>query len=125
MDQSLTQHIESKAGVCGGRPCVVGTRIRMQDIHVWHNRQGLSPDEIVSRLPQLSMADVYAALAYYWDHRDEIDRQMREETAFVEAMKQKHPSPLNQKLAAQHASNDRWSTPAITGKAVKLPVPLL
>jgi hypothetical protein len=52
------------------------------------------------------MADVYAALSYYWDHRDEIQQQMQEETDFVERMKQKHPSPLKQKLAGKDAQND-------------------
>ncbi len=52
------------------------------------------------------MAGVYAALAYYWDHRDEIDLQMRQETAYVERMKQKHPSLLEQKRAGLNAPND-------------------
>ena len=44
----------------------------MQDLVSWHETDGFSPDEIVSRFPQLTLADVYAALSYYWDHRDEI-----------------------------------------------------
>jgi uncharacterized protein (DUF433 family) len=94
MDQTLTIHIETKPTVCGGKPCVAGTRIRVQDIHVWHNLQGLSADKIASRFPQLTLADIYAALTYYWDHRDEIQRQMREETDLVESLKRKNPSPL-------------------------------
>jgi hypothetical protein len=53
---------------------------------VWDELQGLSADEIVSRFPHLTMADVYAALSYYWDHREEIQRQMQEETDFVERL---------------------------------------
>ena len=53
--------------VLGGKPCIAGTRIRVQDIYQWHELQGKSPDEIVSSFPQLTMADVYAALAYFWD----------------------------------------------------------
>jgi uncharacterized protein (DUF433 family) len=79
----------------------------VQDIYVWHELQGRSADEIVSSFPQLAMADVYAALTYYWDHRDEILRQMQEETAFVEQMKQKHPSPLQQKLAGKEEMHNR------------------
>jgi hypothetical protein len=45
------------------------------DIHVWHDLRGQSPEEIVALYPQLSVADVHAALAYYLDHRDEIDSQ--------------------------------------------------
>jgi len=79
-------HIESKPGVCGGKPCVAGTRIRVWDIHVWHELQGRSPAEIVADFPALSVADVYAALAYYHDHRDEIEEQAREDAEFVAAM---------------------------------------
>jgi uncharacterized protein (DUF433 family) len=106
MDQTITSHIESKPGVCGGKPCVAGTRIRVQDIYVWHELRGQSADEIVSRFPQLTLSDVYAALTYYWDHRDEVRRQMDEETRFVEELKAKHPSPLAEKLARKHAADD-------------------
>lgn len=107
MSGTQTERIVSKQGVCGGKPCVAGTRIRVQDIYVWHELQGLSADEIASRFPQLTMADVYAALSYYWDHRAEIQRQMDEETAFVEQMKAKHVSVLQQKLAAKDAPDNQ------------------
>ncbi|HEX4652394.1 MAG TPA: DUF433 domain-containing protein, partial [Granulicella sp.] len=71
-------HIELTPGTCGGKPRVAGSRIRVQDVVVWHERMGLSADEIVTRYPRLSLADVYAALAYYHDHREEIDSQMEE-----------------------------------------------
>ena len=83
----LVTHIESKPEVCGGRPCVAGTRIRVQDIYSWHENEGVSPDEIVSRFPQITLADVYAALSYYWDHRDEIQREIKEDQEFIEEMK--------------------------------------
>lgn len=92
--------IESQPGVCGGRPCVAGTRIRVQDVFVWHELQGQSADEIVSRFPQLTMADVYAALAYYWNHRDEIQRDMQAESDLVTRLRQQSVSPLAEKLAA-------------------------
>jgi uncharacterized protein (DUF433 family) len=76
-------HIESCDEVCGGKPCVAGTRIRVWDIHVWHELRGRSPAEIVADFPQLSLADVYAALAHYHDHREEIERQAREDEAIV------------------------------------------
>ncbi|NEO28290.1 MAG: DUF433 domain-containing protein, partial [Kamptonema sp. SIO4C4] len=49
--------------ICGGKPCIAGHRIRVQDIVIWHEQMGLSPDEIVSRHPTITLADVYAALA--------------------------------------------------------------
>jgi hypothetical protein len=72
----------------------------VQDVFVWHELQGQSADEIVSRFPQLTMADVYAALSYYWDHRDEIQRDMQAESDLVTRLRQQSNSPLAEKLAA-------------------------
>lgn len=110
MSQTWIEHIVSNPEVCGGRPCISGTRIRVQDIYVWHELQGLSADEIVSRFQHLTMADVYAALAYYWDNRDEIQRQMQDETTLLEQMKLKYPSPLKQKLAGLDARDNPISS---------------
>jgi uncharacterized protein (DUF433 family) len=91
-------HIEATSGICGGKPRVAGTRIRVQDIVVWHDRMGLSADEIVSRYPQLTLGGVYGALAYYYDHRQAIDAQMEAGRKFVEEMRQLYPSKLRAKL---------------------------
>src|SRR3990170_2869898 len=100
MAQPTTDHIEISPQKCGGRPCIAGTRIRVQDVYVWHELQGRSPDEIVSGFPQLSLADVYAALAYFWDHRIEILDDMKQQDALVEEMKAKSPSQLAERLKA-------------------------
>src|SRR5262245_30422632 len=81
------QHIEINPAKCGGKPCIARTRIRVWDIHVWHNLRGQSPEEIIAAFPQLTLADVHAALAYYCDHRDEIQRQAKEDEEFVARMK--------------------------------------
>jgi uncharacterized protein (DUF433 family) len=106
MTQTAIDHITCDPNIRGGKPCMAGTRIRVQDIFVWHELQGRSADEIVSQFPHLTMAGVYAALAYYWDHRDEIQQQMSEETALIERMKQKYPSLLEQKRAGLDAQNN-------------------
>ena len=93
-------------GVCGGKPRIAGTRIRVQDIYIWHEVQGQSVDEIVSNFPHLSMGEVHAALAYFWDHSDEILLQMKEAEALVEDMKRIYPSVLSQKLAQHNAPDD-------------------
>jgi len=87
--KSLIEHIESTPGVCGGKPRIAGTRIRVQDVVGWAE-QGLSPDEIVSGYPHLTLADVHAALAYYYDHREVIDQQMKDADEFVAEMKAKY-----------------------------------
>jgi uncharacterized protein (DUF433 family) len=91
-------HIEISADTCGGKPRIAGTRIRVQDIVVWHERMGLSADEIVSRYPHLTLADVYAALAFYHDHRTQIDAEMTAGQELVDEMRRLHPSKLSSKI---------------------------
>ncbi len=76
------KHIERNPAVCGGKPCVAGTRIRIWDVHIWHNLQGRRPEQIVADFPQLSVADVHAALAFYYDHREQIEQEMKEAEEF-------------------------------------------
>ena len=88
------EHIVSTPGTCGGKPRIAGTRIRVQDVVVWHEAWGQSPEEIVTSFPQLTLAQVHAALAYYYDHREEIRQHMRDAEALVEAFKQQYPSKV-------------------------------
>lgn len=67
------EHIEKTPGTCGGRARIAGHRIRVMDIVGIHDGGGFSPAQIVEEYPGITLADVYAALAYYHDHRDEIE----------------------------------------------------
>ena len=100
------QHIESSAEVFGGKPCIAGTRIRVVDIVAWHERQGIAPDEIVSAYPSLTLGDVHAALAYYWDHREDLETQMRKDEAASSRLKASYPSKLLSRLAGMDADDD-------------------
>src|SRR5436190_1827740 len=91
-------HIEVTPGVCGGKARVAGTRIRVQDIVIWHERMNLSADEIASRHPQASLSAIYAALTYYHDHRAEIDEQMRRGDDLVNELRSAYPSKLAAKI---------------------------
>ena len=97
MPTSATQHIETRDNVCGGKPCVKGTRIRVWDIHVWHDLRGQSPEEIVALYPQISVADVHAALAYFLDNRESIQEQIdadQDEVAQLQA--EQEPTQFSQ-----------------------------
>lgn len=98
--KTLDQHIEITPGISGGKPRIAGHRITVQNIVIWHDRMGLSPDEIAAEY-DLSLADIYAALAYYFDHRSEIDQTIEESAAFIEELRQRTPSRLRQKLQEQ------------------------
>lgn len=69
-------YIEQKAGTCGGRPIIVGTRIEVSLI-AWHYKQGRTVDEILQNYPHLTPAQVHDALSYYFDHQSEIDEEIR------------------------------------------------
>jgi uncharacterized protein (DUF433 family) len=95
--KTLDQHIEITPGIAGGKPRVAGHRITVHDIAIWHERMGKSVDEISVEY-DLTLADVHAALAYYFDHREQIDQEIEESQAFVEALRQRTPSKVEQKL---------------------------
>jgi len=59
----------------------------------------MSPDEIVSHIPTITLGDVHAALAYYFDHLEEIQQEMRAERAFAEEFRRSHSSLLDAKLS--------------------------
>ena len=108
---AVQQHIESLADKCGGNPCVSGTRIRVWDVYISSEIEGKTPDEVVAAYPQLSLADVHAALAYYWDHKAEIDRQMKEADEFVARLKAAAgPGPFAQKLDGADIRRDSVSS---------------
>lgn len=84
--------------MCGGKACIAGHRVRVLDIVVWHEHHGMSPDEIVSQVPTITLADVHAALAYYFDHMEEIREEMRLERARAEEFRGRNPSLIDTKL---------------------------
>ena len=94
---TIASHIEVTPGIAGGKPRIAGHRITVQNIAIWHERLGLSADEIATEY-ELSLADVYAALAYYHDHREEIDRSIREDEEFIAELRRRTPSILREKL---------------------------
>jgi uncharacterized protein (DUF433 family) len=95
--KSLDDRIVQTLDICGGKPRIAGHRITVQNIAIWHDRFGWSADEIASEY-DLELADIYAALAYYFAHREEINQSIREGKAFVEEMRRKTPSKLEKKL---------------------------
>ena len=99
------RHIEVTPGVCGGRARIAGHRIQVHDIVLW-TEQGQSPDQIVADFPQLSLADVHAALAYYHDHREEMDRQIQEDDEFVARLRARNAPGILDRLRGSGARGD-------------------
>jgi uncharacterized protein (DUF433 family) len=95
--RTLDQHIEITPGIAGGKPRIAGHRITVQDIVLWHDRMGKSADEIATDY-DLTLGDVHAALAYYFDHREEMDRSIREGAALVADLRKQATSKVRGKL---------------------------
>lgn len=103
-------HIESNPNKCGGKPCIRGTRIRVWDIYVASELRGESPDQIVAQYPSITLADVHAALAYYWDNREEIEQQMKAADEYIDELKKASGSgPLAEKLSGMGSPGDSVS----------------
>ena len=87
----LDKFITLAPNVLGGKPHIAGHRIRVIDVAIWHEKLGLSADTIASKY-NLSLAEVYAALAYYFDHRPEIETDLEKDESFVAEMKKRFPA---------------------------------
>lgn len=69
------RNIEKVPGRCGGRAVVAGTRVRVATILGCY-RQGMTVEEILQEYPHLRPADVHDALAYAYEHPDEIEADL-------------------------------------------------
>ncbi len=72
-------YVTRKEGVQGGQPVITGTRTPVRSIVLYH-KLGEVPEEILEKLPHLTLAKIYDALSYYYDHRAAIDRDIEANT---------------------------------------------
>ena len=98
MSIASNERIVKTPGTCGGRARIAGHRVRVQDIVIWYEHQGMTPDEIVSHIPSITLADVHSALAYYFDHVQEIQEEIRADRVYADEFFHNHPSALDAKL---------------------------
>jgi uncharacterized protein (DUF433 family) len=102
---TISEHIGIRPGYCGGKPHILGHRIKVEDVAIWHEKMDMSPAEIVEHYPAITLAQVHAALAYYYDHRDEIEADIREGDEFVEKLRAGEPS-IFEKVRQRNAQDD-------------------
>jgi uncharacterized protein (DUF433 family) len=95
-------HITKTPGVCGGRACIAGHRIRVQDIVVWHEMRGYSVAQIAAELfPGITKAEVHAALAYYFDNVQEIENDFRKDEEWERRAEANGPPLIPPELKAK------------------------
>ncbi|GEM_PF-770664 len=95
-------HITKVEGVCGGRPCIDGSRVRVVNI-VSLQKEGCSPEQMLAEYPDLDLAQIHAALTYYYDHPEEIDAY----TAEDEAWDERYESDRAEFLSKRRSSTSR------------------
>lgn len=101
------EHITKTPGVCGGRACIAGHRIRVMDVVLLHDQGDMTPQAIADEYPGITVADVYAALVYYHDHRDEIEHDFEVHRQAAEFGKTQ-PSLLRDALAKDPTLRERY-----------------
>ena len=89
----LDNRIIATPDICGGHPRIIDSRIRVVDIVAWYNGADKSAEEIASEY-DLELADVYAAMAFYFANIEEMKVLMKKDKAFVEQLRKKIPSKL-------------------------------
>src|ERR1043165_9782780 len=85
-----------------GRPCIDDTNVKVVEVVLDHIAYGWNAETIHENHPHLSLAQVYAALAWYYDHQAEMDAEIDQQDERIRALRAAiQPSSLQRRLAAQ------------------------
>ncbi len=63
---------------CGGSPVIAGTKFPVRSVVFYVIKQGMTPEELIKEFKHLTLPQVYDALSFYYEHREEIDRELEE-----------------------------------------------
>lgn len=88
-------HIVATPDTCFGKPRIDGHRIRVQDIAVQREYHQLTPEQIADEY-DLTLGQVHSALSYYYDHRAQIDGDIRAADEAIEAGAKRNPPKFRQ-----------------------------
>lgn len=84
-----------------GVPFLAGTTMKVVELVMAQRAHGWSPEELHFQHPYLSLGEIHSALAYYWDHQSDLDRDIERRTRLVEEIREDiGPSPLADRLRA-------------------------
>jgi uncharacterized protein (DUF433 family) len=76
----LISHIEKTPGICTGRARIAGSHVRVMDIVAAAIHEGASIDRVAMWYPDVSLSAIHAALAYYYDHVEEIEGELEDDS---------------------------------------------
>jgi uncharacterized protein (DUF433 family) len=82
-----------------GAPVIAGTTMKVVELVMAQRAHGWSPEELHFQFPHLALGQIHAALAYYWDHQEELDADIERRSRYAEQARQEAgPSPLAARL---------------------------
>ena len=111
MDIAPTTYVELRENRRGlPRAFIAGTRVRVRDIYAQSEVHGKSPEDIVASFPHLSLAQVHAALAYYFANREAIIQEIKDDNAFVDIMRARIGPGLLEQQAGDMDADDAISS---------------
>ncbi len=84
-------YITRKKDICGGKPIIKGTRMKVAQIAIEYERLGWTPDQIIQAHPHLTLAQVHDALSYYYESTNEINDDIRASEQLVEELRKLYP----------------------------------
>src|SRR5215208_4306572 len=80
-------------------PTIAGTTMKVQELVEETLAHGWSPEELHFQHPYLTIGQIHSALAYYWDHKDEVDREIERDLALADRLRQEAGiTPLRARL---------------------------
>lgn len=94
MSETIVKHpyISRDRRISGGSPIIIGTRTRIIDIVIEYEYLGYTPDEIINAHPHLNLPQVHDALSYYYEHQEEIDREIKGRKEHIEELRKRYQS---------------------------------
>jgi len=83
-------------------PVIAGTTMKVIELVLDHLAYGWSPEELHFQHPHLTLGQIHSALAYYWDHKAELDQDIERRLQVVDQLQQSIPSnSLAERLKAR------------------------
>jgi uncharacterized protein (DUF433 family) len=83
-------------------PMIAGTTMKVIELVLDHLAYGWSPEELHFQHPYLTMGQIHSALAYYWDHKTELDQDIERRLQFIDQVQQTaRPPVLAERLKAK------------------------
>ena len=92
---SIDNRIVTDQGILGGQPHIAQRRIRVKDIVQWYDLLKMDADEIAAAY-DLELADIFAALAYYYHNRVALQETWEKEELLVAELRKNIPSKIKQ-----------------------------